>query len=212
MYIITVQNIKDHMDVPDMDTAAEQLYLGNELGEGSDRSGILLMLSMAERDWALFAFGYGNTAFTDYGKQYLSGQFLDDFRDDTWYDGLQDYQQVCGEMLESAKSGAPVDVDNVPDPPHARLYGILACTVLGFVIAFIVAGVLKGQLKSVAHGTQAEAFVAAGGLELKDRYDRYTHTTESRVYDPPQKSNSSSSGGGGTTVRSSGGSSASGKF
>lgn len=211
VYIITIDDFTTRTDALDMESAAEQLYLSNELGRGDEKSGILLLMSMADRDWALFAFGYGNTAFTDYGKDYLSGNFLDDFRDDAWYDGFADYQQVCGEMLETSLDGAPVDVDNVPDPPHARLYGIIACTVLGVIIAFIVTAVLRSQLKSVAHGTQAEAFVAQGGLKLTERDDRYIRTTVSRVYDPPQKSSSSSSGGG-TTTRSSGGSSSSGKF
>lgn len=209
VYIITVNDITEHIDAPDMDTAAEQLYLSYELGENQDRSGILLLMSMAERDWALFAFGYGNTAFTDYGKDYLSGRFLDDFGDNVWYDGFEDYQRACGEMLDRSLAGAPVDVDNIPDPPHARVYGIVACTVLGFLTALIVVMILKGQLKSVARGTQAEAFVDAGGLKLTYHRDQYIRTSESRVYDPPKEK---SSGGGGTTIRSSGGSSSSGKF
>lgn len=209
VYIITVDDISEYMDDLDMETAAEQLYLSYDLGKGSNQSGLLLLMSMAERDWALFAFGYGNTAFTDYGKGYLSDQFLDDFKNDNWYSGFTDYQTTCGQMLDTSLNGSPVDVDNVPPSPYARLYGIITCVVLGLLIAFMVTVILKRQLKSVAHGTQAEAFIAAGGLKLTDQYDRYTHTTTSRVYDPPQKSSSSS---GGTTTRSSGGSSASGKF
>lgn len=209
VYIITVPDFTSCTDAYDGESAAEELYLENNLGEGSDQSGILLMLSMEERDWALFAFGFGNTAFTDYGKIYLSDNFLDDFKNNNWMDGFEDYQKVCGEMLDTAMDGKPIDVDNVPDPPHARVYGIAACIVLGFLVAAVVAFVLKRQLKSVAHGTQAEAFVADGGLKLTEQYDRYTHTTQSRVYDPPAKSGGS---GGGTTTRSSGGSSAGGKF
>ena len=89
--------------------AAEDFSLQGELGLGDDHSGILLMLSMAERDYALFAFGYGNTAFTDYGKDYLSGYFLDNFKDNGWYNGFEDYQRVCGEMLDEARNNKPVD-------------------------------------------------------------------------------------------------------
>lgn len=209
VYIITVDDITESTSAPDMETAAEELYLSNELGEDQDRSGILLLMSMEERDWALFAFGYGNTAFTDYGKDYLSDRFLDDFGDDSWYAGFKDYQKTCGEMLDEALAGTPIDVDHaVPDSPHARIYGIVACTVLGFLIAIVIVVVLKQQLKSVAHGTQAEHFVAANGLKLTNQYDRYVRTTVSRVYDPPAEKSS----GGGTTTRSSGGSSSSGKF
>ena len=208
VYIITVEDITDYVDEPDMVSAAETLYLAYELGEQEDQSGILLLLSMAERDYALFAFGYGNTAFTDYGKSYLSGKFLDDFGEDDWYDGFVDYQRTCGEMVASAQNGEAIDVDNVPTSSNARIYGIVACIILGVLIAFIVRAVLKGQLKSVAMGTGAEAFVTAEGLTLTDRSDLYTHTTESRVYDPPNDDNDS----GGTSIRSSGGSGSSGKF
>lgn len=211
VYIITLDDVTHYVDAYDMEDAAEQLYLGNELGIGEDQSGLLLLLSMEDRSWALYAFGYGNTAFTDYGKEYLSGRFLDDFREDSWYDGLADYQKACGEMLESAQKGEAVDVDHQPDPPHARVYGILACVVLGVLVAALITLLLKSQLRSVAKGTQAEAFVAAGGLELSQRQDQYTHTTQTRIYDPPEKNNSGGSSGG-TTVNSSGGSSASGHF
>lgn len=210
VYIILLDDFTNYVDTYDVEAAAEALYLNNELGKRDDHSGLLLMLSMEDRDWAMYAFGYGNTAFTDYGKEYLSKQFLDDFKHDDWYSGLMDYQHTCGEMLESSiVEDAPIDVDHLPVPPHSRVYGIVACILLGFLIALLVLFILKSQLKSVAKGTQAEAFVSDGGLTLSERYDIYTHTTQIRVYDPPQKSSSS---GGGTTTNSNGGSSASGHF
>ena len=205
VYIITVDDITDYVDATDMESAAEELYLSYELGESDDQSGLLLLLSMDTREWAMFAFGYGNVAFTDYGKQYLSGSFKDDFGKNNWYSGLENYQKVSGEMLTSAMEGDPIDTDNIP---HARVFGVIACIILGFVIAFIVRGALKGQLKSVAAGTDAEKFVADGGLKLHEQYDHFTHRTESRVYNPPDDDSKS----GGTTTRSSGGSSASGSF
>ena len=208
VYIITVEDITDYVDATDMVSAAETRYLAYELGEQEDQSGILLLLSMAERDYALFAFGYGNEAFTDYGKDYLSGKFLADFGEDDWFDGFVEYQRVCGEMVASAQNGEPVDVDNVPTSPNARIYGIVACIILGVLIAFIVRGVLKGQLKSVAMGTDAEEFVTGEGLTLTARNDIYTHTTTTRVYDPPDDDSSS----GGPSIRDSGGSGSSGKF
>ncbi len=209
IYIITLDDMTGYGD-DDIEDAAERIYLDNALGVGEDRSGLLLLLSMKDRSWALYAFGYGNTAFTDYGKEYLSGRFLDDFREDSWYDGLTDFQKTCEEMLESAQKGEAVDVNRPPDPPHARVYGILVCVLLGVLIAALITFLLKRQLRSVAKGTQAEAFVSAGGLELSRRQDQYTHTTQTRIYDPPVKHDGDS--GGGTTTTSRGGSSASGHF
>ena len=79
--------------------AAKTLYQEYSLGYGEEKSGELLLLSMAERDYTLIAYGYGNTAFTDYGKDKLSEVFLDDFGDDNWYSGLSDYLDKSESML-----------------------------------------------------------------------------------------------------------------
>lgn len=41
--------------------------------------------------------------------------------------------------------------------------------------------ILKGQMKSVRKGVDANVYTTAGGgLKLTDSYDHYTHTTETR--------------------------------
>lgn len=206
-YIVTMQDYNQLENASDVEAAAESLYLGYELGAGEQQSGILLLLSMAERDYALYAYGYGTTAFTDYGREYLADTFLPDFGDDQWYDGFATYLATCDDMIWKAQEGKAVDVSSATEPHTGLAIGI--CVVLSFLIAFVVRTVLVGQLKSVKAGTQAGAFVSGGGLTLSEREDRYLYTTVSRIYDPPQESNSS---GGGSTINSSGGSSSSGKF
>ncbi|MFR7894315.1 MAG: hypothetical protein ACLU38_09810 [Dysosmobacter sp.] len=73
------------------------------------------------------------------------------------------------------------------------------------LIAFLVCMILKGQVKSVRKGVDANVYTTAGGgLKLTDSYDHYTHTTETR-----RKIESDSGGGGrssgGTVSRSGGG-------
>ena len=73
------------------------------------------------------------------------------------------------------------------------------------LIAFLVCMILKGQMKSVRKGVDANVYTTAGGgLKLTDSYDHYTHTTETR-----RKIESDSGGGGrssgGTVSRSGGG-------
>ena len=208
IYIVTVPDYLEYTNASDIVGAAQEIYFGNDFGYGEEKSGIMLLLSMADRDYALYAFGYGNTAFTDYGKEYLADAFLDDFGEDSWYNGFYNFIATSDQMLTLALDGSPVDVDNVPADPNARMYGIVACILLGFLIAFLVRMYLKNQLKSVYAGDEADAFVTEEGLQLHERYDQYSHTTQSRVYSPEEKDNDS----GGTTTDSFGGSSSSGKF
>ena len=201
VYVIVLDDFQNYVDTGSIREAARVIYSDYRLGLGEEQDGLLLLLSMEGRDYDLRAMGWGSTAFTDYGKEALAEEFLDDFADDRWYDGFSDYLTVSGEMLEAAAAGEPVDVGS-----GGRMYGILACILLGFGAAFIVRGSLKGQLKSVALGTGAGDFQAGGGLELTQEYDRFTHTTQDRVYSPQKQE------AGGTTTDSEGGSDHSGKF
>lgn len=208
VYLVVVDDFTDYSSAVDVSGAAREIYFDYDLGIGQEKSGILLLLSMDERDFALYTFGYGNTAFTDFGKDYLEKAFLDDLGEDNCYDACSDYIRVSEEMLQAARDGNPIDANNAPQLPYARVYGVIVCIAIGFLIAFIVRGVLHAQLKSVAYKTQATAFITAEGLQLTDQYDQYTYTTQSRVYDPPKKDRDI----GGTTLDSFGGSSDSGKF
>ncbi len=217
VYIIVLQDYLSYLDNPTgavIKDTAEKFYFDKPMGIGKDQSGIMLMLSMSDRDYILYAHGYGNTAFTDYGKDYLADMFLGELGKDNWYKGFDIYLNTCNKMLKASHMGNPIDVNNKPVSLYVRLWGIAACIVLGFIAAFIVKSILLDQHKSVAKKREANQYIADGGLELTDRYDRFTHKTQSRVYDPPQKNNSSGGSGrsGGTTVDSRGSSSKSGKF
>ena len=65
--------------------------------------------------------------------------------------------------------------------------GVFICFIIALLIAFLVVGILKGQLKSVATKTQADAYVTRDALTLTQREDVYTHTTRDRRYDPQDR-------------------------
>lgn len=214
VYLLILPDFKAEADTNDPYTAARDIYLDRtDWGVGAERSGIVLMLSMQDRDFALMAHGYGNTAFTDYGKETLSKEFLDDFREDEWAKGFYDYVNTCALMLEKAYAGEPVDVgssealDMESQVKGSRVYGIIASVIIAILIALCVVLVLKHQLKSVAKKTEAAEYITHGGVQMHQQYDHYTHTTQTRIYEEPPKSNS-----GGTSVDRTGSSGMSGKF
>ena len=55
---------------------ADDFYDENGYGFGSGRDGVLLLVSMEDRDWWITTSGYGITVFTDAGMDYMSEQFL----------------------------------------------------------------------------------------------------------------------------------------
>lgn len=206
VYMIVLDDFTSYVSDTDAYDAAKAIYQEYSLGYGEERSGELLLLSMAERDYALIAFGYGNTAFTDYGKEVLSDAFLDDFREDDWYGGFSDYLEESESILKAASSGEPLDVGSSAPVSGAAALG---CSLLpGFVLALLITFcVRRVQMHSVAEKNEADAYVLPGSVEITGRQDFFTHTTEVR-----RKIETHSDSDGGTSIDSDGFSGGSGKF
>lgn len=112
IYIVTLRNYKDYSPgTDDFRAFAEEFYSSNNMGMGDDHNGTLLILSMAERDYALISYGsLAHNAFTDYGTELLASVFLDNFRSNDWFGGFSDYLKGSSKLLEYAALGNPVDV------------------------------------------------------------------------------------------------------
>ena len=191
VYAVTVDDFRDYDDSGVFDTAVA-VYHGCNLGEGNDRDGILLLLSMADRDYAMFVYGpFANEAFNSYGQEQLEQVFLDDFADDDYRGGYEDYLSTCADFFERAAQGHPVRKPLIKVLPLAL--GI------GLGLALLVCLMLKAKMKSVRQGAEADAYVTAEGLNLTEQYDHYTHTTETRrKISSDSDSSTSHSGGGGS--------------
>ena len=175
-----------------------QLYHANELGMGENRDGIIILLSMADRDYAMFVYGENaENAFNEYGQEQLEESFLSDFGSDEWYSGVSHYLDTCDEYLTLAEEGKPVRKSTLP------MYIIVVVSSL--VISGVICLVLKWKMQTVHKKVEADEYVAAGGLQLTKKYDRYTHTTETRSKihsDSDSDSGTSSCSGGGGSGRS----------
>ena len=110
IYIITIDDFRD-FGFSSVDACAEGFYNHYQMGLGNERNGILLLLSMNDRDYALKAYGGGaHEAFTDYGSYQISDSFIRYFRQNDWYGGFADYISNAEDFLTRAAAGNPVDV------------------------------------------------------------------------------------------------------
>lgn len=221
VYIITVENYLDY-GTGDVLAVAEQLFSDPEqpLGLGQDRNGVLLLLSMAERDYALFVHGDGAMrAFPDQTQALLEDAFLPALGENDWQGGFSAYLEACDTYLTQAPEETPgqnapgMDYDlsqegmaPMGSPRGDRGKRIAMAVGISCLLALIVCGVLWAQMRSVRPQSRAWDY-AQNGLQLTDHRDHYTHTTETRrrIEPPP------SSGGGHGGSHSSHSSSSSGR-
>lgn len=194
VYAAFVDDFTEYGGGNDVYKTTYQLYHANELGMGENRDGIIILLSMDERDYAMFVYGKNaEYAFNKYGQEQLEDAFLGYFSDNDWYGGASHYLDTCDEYLTLAEEGDPVRKNPLP------MYLIVvaaSCAISGFICIM-----LKWKMQTVHKKVEANEYVAAGGLTLTKQYDRYTHTTETLTKissDSDSGSTSSCSGGGGS--------------
>ena len=185
----------------DIYETTSQLYHNSQLGFGDDRDGIIVLISMEERDYAMFVYGeYAEYAFNPYGQEKLEEVFWDDLGNYDWYGGISHYLDACDEYLTKAADGKPV---RAACWPRILMVTGLSCLAAGAVCLLLMRG-----MKTVRQKAEADAYITEGGLNLTEQYDQYTHTTQTRT-----RIEKESAGGSGTNSRSSGGGSGrSGKF
>ena len=186
---------------------ADWLYSEKGLGVGNNKDGVLLVLSMADRDYSLIPHGFGGTAITATGLDYITESFRDSLRDDAWYHGVYDYLNATDTLLTQARSGDIYDRDKVSSGSQWTWSLIIGLS-LALIVCVTQQAVMK---KKVREQTQALGYLKKGSVNITRRSDRCTHTTETRVKINNDKD--SSSGGGSSYSHSSGGySGKSGKF
>lgn len=187
VYIVTVADYQE-FDPAGAYEAAYGIYHQYELGEGQQRNGILLLLSMAQREFALFRYGQKAVyAFNDYGVEQLEAAFLDNFGNDDWYGGFENYVRECDRYLEKAAAGKPVR--------ESPMTMILISWTIALVIAAVVCAGMVGQMKTVRKSTSAASY--GGNLTVTERFDQFTRRTETRrKIEKTQSSGSQSHSGG----------------
>lgn len=199
--------IVDDKGTGDVIDFAKSIYKKHEYGYGADKSGMILLLSMKERDYAIVAYGYGNTAFTDYGKSVLEDRYLLPLlKDDRYYEGFSIYLEQASEFLNMARNGTPFDIDTDEDAESSVVMILAMIIFIPLVIAGIICFILLNQMKTAVPQIAADNYISEGGVKLTMQVDKFLFRTENRTR--IEKGSSS----GGTSVGSDGSSSSSGKF
>ena len=156
IYIITVEDFNDlgYEQYWSITPVLSSYYEDEGYGFGSDRDGIILMLSMDARDFGLFTEGFGDSGLSDDAKDYLLTKFLDDFRNDQWYNGFEDYIYHSMDLLQKTLDGHPYD-PNAPTPAEIT-FGCIICLGIALLIAHLITRHYEKQMLSVELETDAE--------------------------------------------------------
>ena len=218
VFVVVVNDYKSYVNGSIADFS-ENVFHRYGLGRGQKEEGVLLAMSMSNRDYDIYAHGdFGNYAFTDYGKRQLADSFLDNFRGNDWEGGFRDFIENSGNMLEMARNGRPVDTwiaDQAETGPRMTLGKILVSLGVGCLTGGATVSGMKRQMKTAIRQTGAANYVSLGGVKLSNKRDDFVNRSVTRQVIPRQNTGGRPGGGhyGGTTTSGSfGGSHHSGRF
>ena len=199
--IATIESMES-VGADSMEQFADDLYDYCQYGYGPDMDGVLLLVSVGDRKWHISTCGYGITAFTDAGIQYLGEQMTPDMADGDYAAAFRTFVQWSDAYIDAARSGRPYDVKNLPREPLSLMYLFLALGI-GLVLAWVVVGVMKSRLRSVAFQENAASYVREGSMNLTNSRELFLYRDVHRTERVEEK-DSDSSGGSSTHTSSSG--------
>ena len=178
---------------------ADDYFDYNGYGYGSNRDGVLFLISMPSRDWAISTHGFGIPAFTDAGQQKIMTAIKPSLSKENFNSAFTEFATMSDDFLEQARNGKPYDIDTLPKEPTNPLKTAGISLLIGAVLAFIIVGTMKSALKSVSMQAKADDYLRSGSLKITNSNESYLYNTVSRVAIPK-----SSSGGSSTHTSSSG--------
>ena len=158
---------------------------------GYANDGILLLVSMEDRDWWISTKGYGITAFTDAGIEYISEKFLTDLSDGEYADAFDIFAEQCDAFITQARSGDPYDSHNLPKEPFDVGFNLIVSLAIGLLIATVYTSILKGQLKSVHSQKEAANYVRQGSMNVTTSRELFLYSEVDRTAKPKESSGSS---------------------
>ena len=183
---------------------ADDYFDYNGFGADYNKTGILFMLSMEDREWAISTSGEAIQAFTDYGQEYMMDKVMPYLRDGDYYEAFEKYGDVCDYLLGLYAQGTPYDVGyKAPRTSADTVRTVLLSILIGLVVALIPIGVMKSQLKTVAPANNASAYQSSKGINLRVKEDHFIRKTLTKTPIPKDTGSKGGSFGGGSSTHSS---------
>lgn len=170
---------------------ADDLYDYCRFGYGKNRDGAMLLVSMEEREWYITTCGYGITAFTDAGIDYIGKQVSGYLSDGDYAEAFRTFANLGDQFVTQARNGEPFDKSSLPKGPLPAFWILIALAV-GLVIALIVVGGMKAQLNTVRSQAEAGNYVREGSFRITESNDLFLYRKVDRVARPKEESSGSS--------------------
>ena len=179
--VVTLKNLEGF----EMDFFTEKYY---DTFVGADHDGVMLLITMAEREYRILSNGFGAEAVSDSEIDDICAHIEPYLRDGDYAAAFGRFAQDCEYQLNGQVNGFPFEFGKM----------LIISLFAGVLVALVVVLVLAFQLRSTGRRHTAEGYTRKGSFHLTGASDIYLYRNVTRR--PRQTENSSgshrSSGGG----------------
>lgn len=179
---------------------ADDFYDYNGYGFGDGRDGILFLISMGEREMCMSTTGYGITAFTDAGQDYIYDQIMTYIKDGDYTTAFTIFATQCDGFITQARTGEAYDVDNLPQEPFSFFGALIIAVGIGFIVSLIATGIMRLQLHSVYSQSAADSYMIKDSLKVTRSNDLFLYRQVERREKPKEEEQEKTSSQGGSTT------------
>jgi len=169
-----------------------KIFAERGLGLGENDSGVMLAVSMSERDWGIVAFGDAISAFTTYGREQMGERIVPKLSDGEYYEAFSEYVRLADKFLLAASEGEPYSEENKYREPVSKVLIVFVSFVLSFVVSLLVVLYWKKGMDTRVRQNAAGAYLREGSFRLTRSSDRFLYHTVSRHARPKSDSGSGS--------------------
>ena len=210
--ILTVDSINGSY----IESFADDFYDRNGYGIGQEGHGVILVLVMDTREWAISTCGDAIYAITDFGIQSLFEDMAPYLSEGDYYRAFDTYLEVLPYYFEAYENGSPIDgwAGNYQGPGSVEIGTredvvyyeseppIWASPIIGLIVAGIVVMIMRSSMNTKRPQRSASQYLKRDSYQLRRQQDIFLYSQVSKV----RRQTQSGSGGGGSSVhRGSGG-------
>ena len=208
--VVIVTN--DSLGYKSAEAFADDYYDENGYGRDEDFSGILFLVSMGERDWAISTCGLGTYYFGDNDIDAIADNVLGFLSDGNYASAFETYISCVEDTLEYYAThdgythddyyngyGNSNDYSIREERYQSESIGIgnkiIVSLVIGAIVGFVSVGAMKSSMKTVRYNSAASNYVVRDSLNVRRANEFFLYRNVSRTPRQTEQSRSQNRGG-----------------
>lgn len=160
---------------------AEDYFLDHDLGMGEERDGIVFLICLEYRDWAIVTHGNTRDVVTDNNIDDIADAILSDLSAGNYYTAFDTFLDLVQDEYELQKT--------------QWIKNLLIALLIGAVIAAIVLYFMRKSMNTARSQSGAAEYMESGSYDLYQCRDYYLYSRTTKIRKAENNSSGSRSGG-----------------